>query len=242
MDDSLSLAASDAEELSGSVTDPALLPPSSSLNARFRMDEELIRIMTKTVSKKPSRSRLDEWFLPGRNQAPCQCSSPFFPEVHDKLTKSWHAPYSSRIRPSASAALTSIAGAEEKGYERLPPLDESVAMHFCLSNCLSGASHGDSAPRGFLQGSDRQSTQSFPENAGPYGSSFASTSVLRMRPIQFWLKQWVPSTAWRHGRHRVTVTWACVSALADLGEASSERPLLAKIRSDFCWRDLLWLK
>ncbi len=29
MDDSLSLAASDAEELSGSVTDPALLPPSS---------------------------------------------------------------------------------------------------------------------------------------------------------------------------------------------------------------------
>ncbi len=40
MDDSLFLAASDAEVLSGSETDPALLPPSSSHNARPRTDEE----------------------------------------------------------------------------------------------------------------------------------------------------------------------------------------------------------
>ncbi len=39
LDDSLSLAASDAEELSGSVTDPALLPSSASRNARLRADE-----------------------------------------------------------------------------------------------------------------------------------------------------------------------------------------------------------
>ncbi len=38
MDDSLSLA-----ELSGSVNDPALLPPSSSRSAKPRMDEELVR-------------------------------------------------------------------------------------------------------------------------------------------------------------------------------------------------------
>ncbi len=46
-------------------------------------------------------------------------SSPFFP----------FAPHSSRIRPSASAALTSVDGAEKKEYERMPPLDESVAAH-----------------------------------------------------------------------------------------------------------------
>ncbi len=45
------------------------------------------------------------------------------------------------------------------------------------SNCLSGASHDNSATRGFLQRKDRPSTQSFPENAGPYGSGFAGTSV-----------------------------------------------------------------
>ncbi len=37
--------------------------------------------------------------------------------------------------------------------------------------------------------------------------------LLHMRPIQFWLKQRVPSAAWRHGRHHVRVTRACVSAL-----------------------------
>ncbi len=39
LDDSLSLAVSDAEELSGSVTDPALLPSSASHDARLRADE-----------------------------------------------------------------------------------------------------------------------------------------------------------------------------------------------------------
>ncbi len=140
MDDSLSLVASDGEELLGSVTDPALLPPSSSRSVRPRTNEELVRVMTKAVNElglewsppeEPSRSRLDEWFLPGRQQAPRQCSYPFFHEVHDELTKSWRAPYSSHIRPSASSALTSIDGAEEKGHEHLPPLDESVAAHLC---------------------------------------------------------------------------------------------------------------
>ncbi len=47
--------------------------------------------------------------------------------------------------------------------------------------------------------------------------------LLHMRPIQFLLKQRVTSAAWRHGHHRVTVTWACVTALAR-------------------WRDPFWLK
>ncbi len=40
------------------------------------------------------------------------------------------------------------------------------------SYCLSGASHLDSASRGFQH---RPSAQSFPEDAGPYGSGFAGT-------------------------------------------------------------------
>ncbi len=60
------------------------------------------------------------------------------------------------------------------------------------------------------------------------GLMAAASPVLRlgllcMRPVQFWLKQRVPSADWRHGRHRLTVTRACVSALIH-------------------WRDPLWLK
>ncbi len=45
------------------------------------------------------------------------------------------------------------------------------------SNCLRGASHDNLAPRGLFQGRYRPSAQSFSENAGPYGSGFAGTSV-----------------------------------------------------------------
>ncbi len=51
LDESLSLAVSDAEELSGSVTDPALLPSSASCNARLKAGEEVIRIMSKAVNE-----------------------------------------------------------------------------------------------------------------------------------------------------------------------------------------------
>ncbi len=136
----MSLAASDAEELSGSITDPApsRLPAPSA--AKAGMDAELFRVLSKVVKElglewsppeEPSRSRLGEWFLPGRRQAPQQRPSPFFPEVHDELTRSWRSPYSARLRTSASSALTIIDGAEEKRYERMPQLDESVAAHLC---------------------------------------------------------------------------------------------------------------
>ncbi len=139
-DDSMSLVASDAEELWGSVTDPAPsgLPAPSA--AKAGMDAELFHVLSKAVEElglewsppeEPSRSRLDEWFLPGRRQAPQHRPSPFFPEVHDELTRSWRSPYSARLRTSASSALTTVDGAEEKGYERMPQLDESVAAHLC---------------------------------------------------------------------------------------------------------------
>ena len=74
----MSLTTSDTEELLGSVTDTIPLP-SSILNAtKEGMDAELFRILSKTVKElglewsppeEPSRSHLDEWFLPGHHQA-----------------------------------------------------------------------------------------------------------------------------------------------------------------------------
>lgn len=138
LDDSMSLAASETEDWAGD-SDPAHLPSLEPIDARAGMDAELLRILSKAVEElhlewappeEPTRSRLDEWYLPGRRQAPRQRPAPFFPEVHDELTKSWRAPYSARLRTS-SAALSSVDGSQEKGYEQLPPLDEAVAAHLC---------------------------------------------------------------------------------------------------------------
>ncbi len=56
------LAVSDAEELSGSVTDPALLQSSSSRNARLRADEELQVLrpgLTRHQSHRPGHRAFD---------------------------------------------------------------------------------------------------------------------------------------------------------------------------------------
>ncbi len=129
MDDSLSLAASDAEEVSGSYHDPAPAPlysvqPSASSTT---MDADIICLMlwrSWVWNGLPQRN-LDEWYLLGRHQAPRQRASPFFPEVHSEIPKSWRKPYSSRLHAFSSYALTSVDGAEEKVYDSLPPLDES---------------------------------------------------------------------------------------------------------------------
>ncbi len=94
------------------------------------------------------------------------------------------------------------------------------------SYCLIGTSHLDSASHCFLQGRHCLSGQSFPEDAEPYDSGTSPVlrlGLLRMRSIQFWLKQRVLAVAWRHRHHRAMVTRAGVSALTH-------------------WRHTLWLK
>ncbi len=85
------------------------------------MDADLFRVLSNAVEElgmersppeEPSRSRLDEWFLPGRRQAPRQRASPFFSEVPDEITISWHAPYLSRLGASSSSALTLVDAKE----------------------------------------------------------------------------------------------------------------------------------
>lgn len=73
-------------------------------------------------------SLLDKWFLKGHHQpSPCQRSAPFLPAFHEVLTKTWRAPYSACVNPSTAAALTTVDGAEEKGYSKLSPLEEAVS-------------------------------------------------------------------------------------------------------------------
>ncbi len=102
LDNCLSLAASDAKELSGSYNDPAPSQSAQPSESSPGMDANLFRILSNAVeelglewspSEELSRSCLDEWFLSGRHQAPRQRASPFFPVVHQEITKSWHAPY-----------------------------------------------------------------------------------------------------------------------------------------------------
>ncbi|MGL4478702.1 MAG: hypothetical protein ACRCVK_10810, partial [Aeromonas veronii] len=106
LDDSMPVATSETEGWAGESEDYAPLPSLEPIDNSAGMDVKLFRVLSKAVEdldlewaplEEPPRSRLDEWFLPGRRQALKQHSAPFFPEVHEELTKSWRASYSALL-------------------------------------------------------------------------------------------------------------------------------------------------
>ncbi len=86
----------------------------------------------------PEPSRLDDWFLgAGRGSQPRSTPVPFFPEVHEELTKSWMAPFTARSRSSASSILTTLDGGVARGYAGIPQVERAIAVHLCPRNAAT---------------------------------------------------------------------------------------------------------
>ncbi|KAL0168630.1 hypothetical protein M9458_036852, partial [Cirrhinus mrigala] len=86
----------------------------------------------------PEPSRLDDWFLgSGRDSRPRSSPVPFFPEVHEELTRSWKAPLSARSRHVISLSLTTLDGGPVRGYTEVPQVERAIAMHLCPQNAAS---------------------------------------------------------------------------------------------------------
>ncbi|KAI2644611.1 hypothetical protein H4Q32_030719 [Labeo rohita] len=86
----------------------------------------------------PEPSRLDDWFLgKGRDPRPRSSPVPFFPEVHEELTRSWKAPLSARSRYANSSSLTTLDGGPARGYTEVPQVERAIAMHLCPQNAAS---------------------------------------------------------------------------------------------------------
>ncbi len=78
----------------------------------------------------PEPSRLDDWFLgAGRGSQPRSAPVPFFPEVHEELTKSWMSPFTARSRSSISSILTTLDGGAARGYAGNPQVERAVTVH-----------------------------------------------------------------------------------------------------------------
>lgn len=140
-DDSMSLSASEKDW--GSQSDrPDQEGPAD-------LQEELVRVLSKAVTEldlawnapdEPVKSKLDSWFLQSsRRQAAPRRRTPFFPDVHEHVVKSWAAPQSARTHSATQAMFAHVDGAEAHGYVRMPPVEETVAAHLCPSSSALGS-------------------------------------------------------------------------------------------------------
>ncbi len=137
-DDGISITAS-GDELGSGEDDSAVLPPSGRV-ALPESDPELTAMLSRAAESiglhyrrppSPERSRLDDWFLGAQAERRQPPPVPFFPEVHEEVTRSWKAPFSARNRPSASSVLTTLDGGAAQGYVEVPPVERAIAMQLC---------------------------------------------------------------------------------------------------------------
>ena len=142
----MSITASQGGHESSGSEDSAVLPPSG-VPALPESDPELTAMLSRAAAAiglewspppDPVRSRLDDWFLGAaadirRRPTPI----PFFPEVHEEVTRSWKAPMSSRDRSSAFSAFPPLDRADACGYTGIPTVERSVAMQLCPAGASS---------------------------------------------------------------------------------------------------------
>ncbi len=137
-DDRVSITAS-GDELGSGEDDSAALPPSGRV-ALPESDPELTAMLSRAAESiglhyrrppSPERSRLNDWFLGAQAERRQPPPVPFFPEVHEEVTRSWKAPFSARSRPSASSVLTTLDGGAAQGYVEVSPVERAIAMQLC---------------------------------------------------------------------------------------------------------------
>ncbi|XP_073678289.1 uncharacterized protein [Garra rufa] len=96
---------------------------------------------------RPDPSRLDDWYL-GVARAGSQRPTPvpFFPEVHEELTRTWTAPFTARNRSSGTSSLTTLDGGPARGYTAVPPVERAVAMQLCPGAASTWRGNNPSLP------------------------------------------------------------------------------------------------
>ncbi len=82
------------------------------------------------------RGRLDERYLSG-HKTPAQVNLPFLPDLHTEVEKEWKKPFSSRIHRFQHTSYANITGMRENGYERMPPVEETLASYLSMGETAS---------------------------------------------------------------------------------------------------------
>ncbi|XP_057197561.1 uncharacterized protein LOC130558871 [Triplophysa rosa] len=139
-EDEMSIAASEGDLLASDPDDSSELPPPGG-RAQEEADVEMSTMLFRaaasiglqcTAPPLPQRSRLDTWYLGSeRGSKPRPAPVPYFPEVHEELSKTWNAPLTARSNQKGSVALTSLDGGAARGYVEIPQVERAVAVHLC---------------------------------------------------------------------------------------------------------------
>ncbi len=82
------------------------------------------------------QGRLDERYLSGHSP-PARVSLPFLPDFHAEVEREWKKPFSARIHRFQHTSYANVEGMRENGYERMPPVEETLASYLSVGETSS---------------------------------------------------------------------------------------------------------
>ncbi len=70
---------------------------------------------------------------------PARVSLPFLLDLHTEVEKEWKKPFSSRIHRFQHTSNANIEKMRESGYEKMPPVEETLASYLSMGNFSKGS-------------------------------------------------------------------------------------------------------
>ncbi len=77
------------------------------------------------------------WRYLSGHSPPAQVSLPFLPDLHTEVEREWKKPFSARIHKFQHTSYANVEGMRENGYERMPPVEETLASYLSVGETSS---------------------------------------------------------------------------------------------------------
>ncbi|KAL0163489.1 hypothetical protein M9458_042887, partial [Cirrhinus mrigala] len=97
---------------------------------------ERLDLPWKQTRKVAPQGRLDERYL-SDHSLPAQVSLPFLPDLYSEIEKVCKRPHSSRLHLFPYSNYVNIEGMREYDYERMPPVEETLASYLSMGKTSS---------------------------------------------------------------------------------------------------------
>ncbi len=99
--------------------------------------DELLEVMERATARLDLPWNRAKMVAPRGRLDECRVSLPFLPDLHAEVEREWKKPFSARIHRFQHTSYANVEGMRENSYERMPPVEETLASYLSVGETSS---------------------------------------------------------------------------------------------------------